>query len=174
MTYKWKPGARISLPAQTFGDRFDWLRKKLGRPITRQDVLDDARDSKSPVHKGFEWNDDVAGEQFRLSQATHMLNCLVILRIKVTNPKDNRPHVTTNVRAFYPVVQNNERGYETTARIMNSLDLRMQLLQEALEELRCFRTKYRKLHELATVFAAVAALKKSLRRKVQANRKKAA
>lgn len=46
--------------------------------LREQDVVDDARDPASPLHDFFEWDDDVAAQQYRLSQAR-----LLIRRVKI-------------------------------------------------------------------------------------------
>ena len=162
MVYQWKSGARIKISAQVAGERIDALRTRLGHGVTHKEVLDDAQDPKSPLHSAFEWDDSLAAERFRLTQASHLLNCLVCVRIKVQHPNEDRPRIITKVRAFHSVVQNNERAYETTARVFKSSELREQLLQSAAADLHRFRQKYKQLKELSEVFAAVQAFRKVL------------
>lgn len=163
MVYKWKPGARIKISAQTAGERIDALRNELGKPVTSKELLTDAENPKSPLHAAFEWDDALAAEQHRLKQAGHMIASLVCVKIKVQHPKEDRPRVITNVRAFHSIVENSERGYETTARVMSKSELRAQLLHSAAEELGRFRKKYKQLQELAEVFAAAEVFRKVLR-----------
>lgn len=47
--------------------------------LSAHDVLDDARDPSSPLHSRFEWDDSVAGEEYRLGQARDLIR-----RVKVT------------------------------------------------------------------------------------------
>jgi len=163
MVYKWKPGSHIKIPAQTAGEHIDALRNKLGRGITRRDVLDDAKKTSSPLHEAFEWDDSLAAEQYRLAQATHLMNCLVSVHITVRHPKESGPRIITGVRAYHSVVQGDGRGYETTARIMGNQELREQLLAEASAELASFEIKYKQLKELSIVFEAIAKYRKALR-----------
>lgn len=165
MKYQWKIGSRIKVPAQKAGERIDGLREKLGRGLTADDVLTDAEYSSSPLHDAFEWSDSKAAREFRLQQARHLLNCLIVVRIKVQHPEENTPRTVTNVRAWHPVIQGGERGYETTGRIMSSAELRQQLLDDALDELNSFKTRYRKLRELASVFQAISEFRKRVRKK---------
>ena len=51
---------------------------RLGETITPHQVVDTARRPASPLHRFFEWQDSVAAEKFRLSQARHVVNHLTI------------------------------------------------------------------------------------------------
>jgi hypothetical protein len=61
--------------------------EKLARDgrLTPEQVLTDARKKTSPIHDAFEWDDSKAAEQFRLSQARHL-----IARVEVEFVRD--PH----------------------------------------------------------------------------------
>ena len=165
MTFKWKAGARIKISAQVAGERVTALREKLGRGVTAIDVLDDARHTGSPLHKVFEWNDYTAAERHRLEIAGHLLRCLVYVRVKIQHPKEDKPRIFTNVRAFYPVSENGaSKAYAPTAKVLSSADMRAQLLEAALQDLNRIKAKYKQLTELTGVFAAVEEFKRSIRK----------
>ena len=155
MKYKWKDGARIKVPAQVAGDRIDSLRDKLGRSIKAEDVLLDAENNSSPLHRAFEWSDSRAANQFRLQQARHLLNCLVTVHIRVQHPNEPEARIYTNVRTYHTITENGRRGYETTSRILSDEELREQLLDDVLEELGWFQKKYKQLKELSGIFQAI-------------------
>lgn len=46
--------------------------------LTAAAVVDAARDEDSPLHEHFEWDDSVAGEQFRIIQARQIIRAIVI------------------------------------------------------------------------------------------------
>lgn len=58
-------------------ERLTQLEQENGN-LREEDVVEDARDPASPLHDFFEWDDSVAAQQYRLSQAR-----LVIRRVKI-------------------------------------------------------------------------------------------
>jgi hypothetical protein len=40
--------------------------------VTPKEILEKAKDPKSPLHKYFEWDNSKAGEQYRIYQARHL------------------------------------------------------------------------------------------------------
>lgn len=62
--------------------------------LTPEAVVDAARDSSSPLHSRFEWDDGVAGEAYRRVQAAGLIRS-----VKITVLKDGVP-TPTRVRAF--------------------------------------------------------------------------
>ena len=64
--------------------------------LLAKDVLDDARDARSPLHDYFQWDDTAAAEAYRLSQATALIR-----RVKVTILDDSNPEpVRVQVRYY--------------------------------------------------------------------------
>ena len=177
MVYQWRSGARIKISAQVAGEHLEKLRNKLGKSVGPSDVLEDASDESSPLYAAFEWNDSAAAEQHRLQQARLLLNNLVVMRIKVQHPNEDLPRIITKVRAYHSVVQTDKdghssRGYETTARVMNSSDLRNQLLLDVYTTLESIRKKYKQLKELQGVFQAIDDFKKTIKMSKKTVRKR--
>lgn len=80
---KWvpKPGARITKKqAQFVGEALDGLRES-GEEVTPRNLLDLARDDRSPLHKLFEWDDDIAAEEFRIYQARKLIGGVHMISI---------------------------------------------------------------------------------------------
>ena len=144
--YKWKTGARVSASAQVAGEVCAALEDE-GR-LTPRDLVDDSRPDDAPLHGCFEWDDAVAAEAYRESQAGHIIRSVEIVCAEVSEP----------VRAFMPVAiasdEDEIRRYESTAYIMETEDGRDMLLERAKRELAAFERKYRCLEELAGVIAA--------------------
>lgn len=46
--------------------------------LTADDVVSEAAPPESPLHSHFEWNDAVAGHQYRLEQARHLIRSVQI------------------------------------------------------------------------------------------------
>ncbi len=81
--------------------------------ITTELVVDTAKDPDNVLHTSFEWNDKVAGHQFRLEQAEHLINRYEI-RIEV--PAGSGEIRKVNVKMLS---QNEDRsGWERTVDIL--------------------------------------------------------
>lgn len=110
---------------------------------TPQAVLERARDESSELHKCFTWDDSIAAERWRISEARLVTRQLVIKEVEV--PKD-RPEI----RLFYKT--DNESGYKPTEIIVRKEDEYKKLLASAYAELRAFKRKYSMLKELQEIF----------------------
>lgn len=119
----------------------------LGNTINPRDLVTwAAKHKRSALHRAFEWDDNKAGDAFRLLQARGFL------RLVVTTPEGS-PHV---VRAFVSLQgDRGSVGYRSTGSVMRDADLRGQLIDQFLEEMRQREIKYRQIQELAKVFEAV-------------------
>ena len=72
--YSWKNYV-FSQDSQKVGEELEELEKVL--EITNKNVLEYARKNKdSELHKCFEWNDTIAGEKYRLIQATNVISSI--------------------------------------------------------------------------------------------------
>lgn len=108
-----------------------------------QAILEKARDESTELHKCFTWDDSIAAEKWRITEARLVTRQLVIKEVEV--PKD-RPEV----RLFYKT--DNESGYKPTEIIVQKEDEYKQLLANAYRELRAFKAKYSMLKELQEIF----------------------
>lgn len=113
---------------------------------TPQAVLERARDESSELHKCFTWDDSIAAERWRISEARLVTRQLVIKEVEV--PKD-RPEI----RLFYKT--DNESGYKPTEIIVRKEDEYKKLLASAYAELRAFKRKYSMLKELQEIFELI-------------------
>jgi len=59
------------------------IQKDIANP---EDIVDEAADPKSPLHRYFMWDDRQAGHQYRLEQARYYLRVIVIEREDVSAP----------------------------------------------------------------------------------------
>lgn len=146
--YAWRPGSRVSIDADEAGRELALIEKAEGE-LTPATVLDRARSANSSLHPHFEWDDGVAAEQHRLSQAGELLRSITIdVTLSNTEP-------AKTVRAFVSIERPAGRAYLGVERVMSDTDLREQVLQRAQAELAAFRTRYADMKELAGVFAAM-------------------
>ena len=117
---------------------------KSGR-LHPEDVVIEAEDESSALHDNFEWDDEVAGHEYRIEQARHLIRV-------VARPLDvGGKAFSTRVFLRLP----GETGYRTTVDVMTEPESRALALASALEELARVRVKYAHLQELAGVFSAL-------------------
>ena len=76
--YSWS-GYEQKVSAQIVGEHLKTLEAKHGR-VTRELLLDSAKDKESPVHSLFEWDDTKAAEKFR-----GYMNCVSSILAKYEN-----------------------------------------------------------------------------------------
>ncbi len=64
--------------------------------LTPKIVVAEARNEKHPLHSRFEWDDSIAGERFRITQASQLIRSVMV---KVVTRSAPGP---VEVRAFWP------------------------------------------------------------------------
>lgn len=153
MVYEWSPTARYNnVDAQVAGERLEHLRKRAGGLLTAEAVVIDSRPEEAPLHPCFEWNDEVAAENYRREQARSVIQGVrVVMAEQGAEPKP--------VRAFVNVVEDDSRGYASTAYVMSNPELREQILQTAWRELDALKARYREIEELSEVFSTIDAVR---------------
>ncbi len=120
---------------------------ELGDEYSLSDVVKKAKDENSEMHSIFEWDDSVAGEEYRKIQAGKMVRNLVIVRNDETEEK-------TNVRYFVSTGKR-DSTYTPTRLVIRNQDAYEQLLERAYAELRAFKEKYSTLSELEEILALI-------------------
>ena len=140
-------GYRTSVKAEDAG----LIMKKLedeGR-LTPQDLVDEARPIDSPLHKGFEWDDAKAAENYRRHQASIMIRAIVVRESEVI--ENGREDVSVKIFNLP------EKGgsYESLRAILLDSDKAENLLARAKDELRSFRKKYSQLQRLSQLMSAI-------------------
>jgi hypothetical protein len=99
------------------------LARQNGGVLKVEDVLSEARDESSPLHKHFEWDDSEAAEQYRRQQARSLIQKCKITLI------DTQP---IEIRAFVslPTDRDNGGGYRLTSEVMNDERMKAELLRD--------------------------------------------
>lgn len=144
MIYKFKSGTRLNVSAQAAGELCAELESQ-GR-LTPREVVDASRPEDAPLHAAFEWDDAVAAERYRETQASY-----IIRSIEVVLEGSSKP-----TRGFVSLTVNkDEREYREINRVLSIRSERELLLEQAKRELMAFKSKYAVLEELADVFAAI-------------------
>lgn len=118
-------------------------------------LVDAARPETSPLHELCEWDDAVAGEQFRIAQMRSVIRSVRVV-------KDDRPEsAPTFVHVRKVDTQGVHNGYVQTVRAMDDSELRQQVLADALAQLRGLRKRFASLEELQPVWQLVDTIKET-------------
>lgn len=112
----------------------------IGDEATPAKILKKGRSEETELHKCFEWNDSIAAEKYRLSQARKICEVLVIQRLPDA-PKD-----APEIRIFHKTESTG--GYKPINRIVQNDDEYQKLLQRAFAEFHALKIKYQNLQEL--------------------------
>lgn len=144
MTYQasWKHGyGFFKADAQKVADEI----LTIGDEVTPAQILEKARDNSTELHKCFEWDDSIAAERYRLSQAGQVLRLLVIKE----TPKSQGSYER---RLLYKT--SSDEGYKPIMHIERNQDEYLLLRNRAYNELQIFERKYHSIVELEEVFEA--------------------
>jgi len=138
--YKIARGAHVShQKAQEYGEELARLEKELGF-LSPENVTTAAEKKDSPLHEVFEWNENSAARKWRLEQARNLLRSIEV----ETALKDG---TTRRIRAFLNVklVQKNtpERKYINVETVAKSPPLRVQIIEQAKQELIHWKERYK-------------------------------
>ena len=153
MIYTPIKGSRLSEEqAQRYGESISKLVELGDGRVSPKVIVDDARNSSSPLHDFFVWDNDLAAEKYRLEQASYLLRS-----IQVTVKHDD---TKTEIRAFHNVVVKitddvSERTYIQIDRALNEEELYQQILEQAMKTLENWKRKYQQYKEFADVIKAI-------------------
>lgn len=111
-----------------------------------------------PLHSFFEWDDEKAAEEYRLTQARLLLRSIIIIDETVEGG---------TVRAFYNVVEPHLEGktYVSLKRVLNEPELRQQVIEYAYAELVGWRERYKRYSEFKSIFKEISVLGKNVKKK---------
>lgn len=127
------------------------IRQSHGGLLRPEDVVKFARNKRSALHGEFEWDDAKASAEYRLEQARR------VIRVSVTVLPS--PHADQEpVRAYVSIASDRVQpggGYRALAEVMSDDQMRAELVNEALGEVKRWRRKFERLRELVPIFKAI-------------------
>lgn len=123
--------------------------ERLLKPVA---VVETATDPANALHPYFEWNDDVAGHQYRVNQARALIRTVYIL----PPPETSQPQLV--YVSLLPDRSKPGGGYRTVAEVLVDDILREEMLQTCLMGLRAWMWRYRQFQELVQSVAQAAHL----------------
>lgn len=117
--------------------------------LRAQDVVDAARDENSPLHaEVFRVAADVAANNWYLEEARRLIRVAVSVKPQLGQP----------TRVFVSLPSDRKMpggGYRSLDDVMSHEQMREELLQLALSDLRAARERHKHVNKLAEVFAAI-------------------
>jgi len=133
-----------------------------GGSLLPADVVEAASAPESPLHRFFDWEDSEAAFKWRLHQARNLINAIVIVETRSGR----------EIFAFVSLVDDRQagEGYRETLVVLADPDLRARALEQALREARSWAQRYADLQELSEVFAALAEVGKTARKRAPRKR----
>lgn len=150
--YEWKKEQLFQKwvgDAQEIGDRIEAIWEQKNGDLQPLDIVEDARNPKSPLHPNFEWDDTLAARHYREHTARNLLGAIV--RVSMNDEPLSNP-----VRAFVNVNRGSaDRSYMPVIVAMRDPDIRENVLRQALNELSRWKKKYADYREFATVIDAI-------------------
>ena len=150
--YQYKPGRSIpGKKAEDVGNELARINDKHGE-LTPAQIVEESKPKKALLHDVFEWNDQVAAEEYRIHQARLVVNCVTVV-------DENLPK-TKPVQAFVSITvmnenEENERRYIPAREVTSNPKLLEQHLDHLKRRLKNIRIEHAAFTELAEVWHAI-------------------
>lgn len=145
VAYRWRSGTRFGGDPQKVGEAIDDLAAKNGGTCSPRDLVRAARRPRHACHDLIEWDDAVAAEEHRVTQARRIIRSVTV--VEGDEPEGGSAPAFVAVRR-----EGGHGGYMRTADAVAAPDLRATVLDDALRQLRGLEARYGHLAELAGVW----------------------
>ena len=145
---------------QKYKEELEKLEIKYNGVLTPQNVLREAQSKASPLHEFFDWENDTAGEKWRIWQARILIGSI---KVKVNfdgTVKEYKRYL--NVR-ISPDREDASRGYVNSNVVMINPDYKEQIIKKAIKEVEYWKKQYSDYNELETIFKSIQQTKKKLK-----------
>jgi hypothetical protein len=113
---------------------------------------------KSSLHGALEWDDEIAGEKWRIWQVRQMISVYIV------DADGGRRFVSLSIDRKH----DGSNGYRPLSEVMERPDLREVMMNDALHDLERVQERYKKLTDLNEVWAAAEKLRARRRTKTAA------
>lgn len=150
--YRWKPGPKMPVSAEDAQAELDKLRRQArarGKELAARDVVNAARDSDHPLHACFCWDDQKAGERYRVVEAGRLIRRIEI--VVIHRKVESRP-VTINISTVH---HKRGRGYMDAREVVADSDAYATVLEEVKLQLLAVQRRYAHIKELPSLVREV-------------------
>jgi len=153
--------------AQVYGECLDKIAQKKGGSVKPIDIVEEAEKSNSPLHDFFDWDNKLASDKWRLNQARYLMNHITVV-VKYDNKvKEEKAFFSVSVNhTNEDDVEEKRTAYVTLDRVQSETELRVQVIENALQELQYWQEKYSTYKELFGVFRAINKMSKKVLNKI--------
>lgn len=117
--------------------------------LTPEIVVDVARDEASPLHARFEWDDQIAGEKYRLDQARRLIRS-----VKVVYREADEKEAARTIRAFHAIRDEQGTSYRPVEEVTESPLLTKLLLQSMELEWKQLMRRYGRFEDFLKMVRA--------------------
>lgn len=125
--------------------------------VNQQLLVDYARPASSPIHDQFEWDDRIAGEKWRETQALHMI--IASKFVIMLNQSSAPPPLVAegpSVRKLLPALSGG--GFKMRYEVLEDKDARTHLIELKKKQLQTWCRETTDISELGPLRAAILAL----------------
>ena len=116
--------------------------------LTAENVVNNAKNKASPLHRFFEWDNSIAAQEWRLQQARVLIN---VIKVKIMIDGSQK-----SVGAFENIKITIDGGsfreYKPTIEILSNLGYRKQMMLKAIGEIKYWQEKYNIFKEFNPIF----------------------
>lgn len=137
MKYCWKGYNFSGADANKVGAELETI-ENTGE-LTKEKIVEFAKDKKSELHKCLEWDDKIAGEKYRLHQASQIL-------VSISVVINEEPQKTT--RMFVNIQNEDKKVYKNIISVLENEEDYKQLLKKAEKDFISYKEKYEKTLDL--------------------------
>lgn len=137
-TYRFARSQGFGVSADVAGNELHRIATEHGH-LSSELVVEEARPESAALHPAFEWDDSVAGERYRVHQASTLVRAVVVVPPEKSEAPEHRAYVLTTVE------QEPRPVYVDAAKVVNSpsmfadaisrLERKLNELQRSVEEL---------------------------------------
>jgi hypothetical protein len=126
-------------------DTLQEIYREHGR-LTAHIVLDEARDPAHPLHGRFTWDDSVAAERYRLSQARELIRT-----VKVVYKPATARSAEKSMRAYHSVPDGEGRSFRPVKEVAEDPFMLKVVLSEMERDWKLLRERYSHLAQFAAM-----------------------
>ncbi len=119
------------------------------RRLRPEDVVEAARPAEHPLHNRFEWDDRIAGEEYRRHQAQRLIRSV---RIRYADADEHRP--ARRVREWHSIQRTDGNAYHPVDEIVDDDMARTLLLRDMARDWKALRRRYAEFEEFVDMVLA--------------------
>jgi hypothetical protein len=161
VSYAWADNwRRRKLDVQAIGDKLATLEKS--NALSADNVVEEARPAESVLHACFTWDDSIAAENYRKSEARHLIRSIITV---VNDPDDEEDNVT--VQAFVPI-GNAAQGsqYVGSYHMATNEEVRKIVIRDAVAGLNGWKMRVERMEGMSDIIVIMNRLIKKMEDKI--------